>query len=177
MIKLNELSLKEIYLIMSLAKRLPFCTCCRVLTIVFNRIRLSASWHRIYAQFGRTWWRHQMETFSAWLALCAGNSPVTGEFSAQRPVTRSFDVSSDLRVNKRLYKQSCGWWFETPTSLLWRHRNAISNHLVLVWLTCTHHRIFSLEIMFHKIGDKIPNSKWVICNNIWVIIIIRANEQ
>ena len=40
-----------------------------------------------------TWWRHQMETFSALLALCAGNSPVTGEFPSQRPVTRSFDIS------------------------------------------------------------------------------------
>ena len=39
-----------------------------------------------------TWWRHQMETFSALLAICAGNSPVTGEFPSQRPVTRSFDV-------------------------------------------------------------------------------------
>ena len=27
-----------------------------------------------------TWWRHQMETFSALLAICAGNSPVPGEF-------------------------------------------------------------------------------------------------
>ena len=35
---------------------------------------------------------HQMETLSALLAICAGNSPVTGEFPAQRPVTRSFDV-------------------------------------------------------------------------------------
>ena len=33
-----------------------------------------------------------METFSALLALCVGNSPVSGEFPAQRPVTRSFDV-------------------------------------------------------------------------------------
>ena len=40
-----------------------------------------------------------METFSALLALCAGNSPVTGEFPAQRPVTRSFDVSFDLRLD------------------------------------------------------------------------------
>ena len=39
-----------------------------------------------------TWWRHQMETFSALLALCVGNSPVTGEFPSQMPVTRSFDV-------------------------------------------------------------------------------------
>ena len=30
-----------------------------------------------------------MEIFSALLAICAGNSPVTGEFPAQRPVTRS----------------------------------------------------------------------------------------
>ena len=39
-----------------------------------------------------------METFSALLAICAGNSPVPGEFLAQRPVTRSFDVFFDLRV-------------------------------------------------------------------------------
>ena len=38
------------------------------------------------------WRRHQMETFSALLAICAENSPVPGEFPAQWPVTRSFDV-------------------------------------------------------------------------------------
>ena len=45
-----------------------------------------------------------METFSTLLAICARNSPVTGEFHTQRPVTRSFDVFSDLRLNKRLSK-------------------------------------------------------------------------
>ena len=40
-----------------------------------------------------------METFSELLAICAGNSPVTGEFLAQRPVTRSFDIFFDLRLN------------------------------------------------------------------------------
>ena len=40
-----------------------------------------------------------METFSASLAICAGNSPVTGEFPAQKPVTRSFDIFFDLRPN------------------------------------------------------------------------------
>ena len=55
---------------------------------------------------GFTWWRHQMETFTALLAICAGNSPVTGEFPAQMPVTRSFDVFFDLRLNKMLSKQS-----------------------------------------------------------------------
>ena len=43
-----------------------------------------------------------METFSALLAICAGNSPVTGEFPTQRPVVRSFDDFFDLRPNKRL---------------------------------------------------------------------------
>ena len=50
------------------------------------------------------WWRHQMETFSALLALCEGNSPVTGEFPSQRLATRNFGV-----------------WFETPSGSLWRH--------------------------------------------------------
>ena len=64
-----------------------------------------------------------METFSALLAICAGNSPVPGEFPAQRPVTRSFDVYFDLSPNKRLSKQLWGWWFETQSRPLWRHRN------------------------------------------------------
>ena len=59
--------------------------------------------HRFYR---KPWWRHQMEAFSALLAICAGKSPVTGEFPAQRPVTRSFDIFFDLRLNKRLSKQS-----------------------------------------------------------------------
>ena len=62
-----------------------------------------------------------METFSALLAICAGNSPVPGEFPAHRPLTRSFDVFFDLCLNKRLSKQSWGWWFETLSSPLWRH--------------------------------------------------------
>ena len=70
-----------------------------------------------------TWWRHEMETFFALLAICAGNSPVPGVFHAQRPVTPSFDVFFDLRLNKRLSKQSWGWWFESPSRPLWRHRN------------------------------------------------------
>ena len=55
--------------------------------------------------------------------------PLCGEFTgprwipAQRPVTRSFDVFFDVRLNKRLSKQSWGWWFETPSHPLWRHSN------------------------------------------------------
>ena len=47
-----------------------------------------------------------MEKISALLAICAGNSPVTWEFPAQKPVTWGFGVFLDLRLNKRLSKQS-----------------------------------------------------------------------
>ena len=47
-----------------------------------------------------------MEAFSALLAIWAGNSPVTGKFPAERPVTRSFDAFFDLRLNEWLSKQS-----------------------------------------------------------------------
>ena len=61
------------------------------------------------------------------LTICLGNSPITGEFPAQRPVTRSFDIFSSLRLNKRLNKQSWGWWFETQLQPLWRHCNDVSS--------------------------------------------------
>ena len=46
-----------------------------------------------------------------------------GEFPAQRPGTRNFDVFFDLHPNKRFSKQSWGLWFETPSRPLWRHRD------------------------------------------------------
>ena len=62
-----------------------------------------------------SWWRHQKETFPALLAICAGNSPVPGEFPAQRPVTRSLDVFFDLRTNN-------GWVKNGEAGDLRRHR-------------------------------------------------------
>ena len=88
---------------------------------------------RCPADSPHTWWRHQMETFSALLAICAGNSPVPGEFPTQRPVTRSFDVFFDLRLNKRLSKHSWAWWFETLSPPLWRHRN---DRRTVMWPSC-----------------------------------------
>ena len=92
-----------------------------------------------------TSWRHQMETFSVLLAICAGNSPVPGEFPAQRPVTRSFDVFFDLCLNKRLSKQWWSWWFETPSPPLWRHCNDVQAWCrrltrcpIITWITATH---------------------------------------
>ena len=72
-----------------------------------------------------SWWRHQMETFSALLAICAGNSPVPGELIAQRPVARSFHVFFDLQPNERLSKQSWAWWFDAPSRPLWCHSNGL----------------------------------------------------
>ena len=62
----------------------------------------------------QTWWRHQMETFSALLAICAGNSPVP----------------------KWLSEQSWGGWFETSSRPLWRHRNG--HHMFASRLNIVH---------------------------------------
>ena len=61
-------------------------------------------------------------TISALLAF-VGKSPVTGEFPSQRLVTRSFDVFVDLRLNKRLDKQSKCRWFQSPSRSIWCHCN------------------------------------------------------
>ena len=77
-----------------------------------------------------------MESFSAFLAICAGNSPVAGKFPAQRPVTLGFDAFFDLRLNKRLSKQSWDWWFETLSRQLWRHSNAmLSSDVIQIKIT------------------------------------------
>ena len=55
--------------------------------------------------------------------LFAGNSPVTGNFPSQMPMMWNVDVFFDLRLNKRLSKQSILRWFETPSRSLWRHCN------------------------------------------------------
>ena len=70
---------------------------------ISNKLKPIIAWaadnndYRDYAASqGVRCWYHQMETFSALLAICAGNSPVTGECPTQRPVMRSFDVFFDL---------------------------------------------------------------------------------
>ena len=81
-----------------------------------------------------------MDTFSALLAICAGNSPVPSGLPAQRPVTRIFDIFFDLRLNIRLSKQSWGWWFETLSCPLWRHCNGYE----------TSRGLFSFSVNFDK---------------------------
>ena len=56
----------------------------RVCNIIIRRVWLNCTaqpWVILaYIHVCSAWWRHQMETFSALLAPCPGNSPVTGEF-------------------------------------------------------------------------------------------------
>ena len=114
-----------------------------------------------------SWWRYQMETFSALLAICAGNSPVPGEFPAHRPMTQSFDVFFDLRLNKRLSKQSRGWWFETLSRPLWRHSNvywdgplvACATRSFMYMLTTGYYQIKMHSKTNTTIIGK-PESKW-----------------
>ena len=91
-------------------------------------------------------WKH----FPRYWPFCAGNSPVTGEFPAQRPVTGSFDVFCHLCLNKRLSKQSWGLWLETPSRLLWRHCNGwliqSNEHYSTHWSGCIKGRHFTEHI-------------------------------
>ena len=107
-----------------------------------------------------------METFSALLAICAGNSPVPGEFPTQRPVTRSFDIYFDLRSNKRLSKQSWGWWFETLSCSLWRHRNVVLGHSLVVSgqkLNWRGNAMYSIHSDVSGLADDL--SGWTIISN------------
>ena len=84
--------------------------------------------------------------------LC-GEFTGPGEFHTQRPVTRSFDAFFDLRLTKRLSKQTGGWWFETLTWSLWRHRNGLLRS--------------SIKFQGHtgqKIANFYPNWAFLDCN-------------
>ena len=97
-----------------------------------------------------SWWRHQMETFSALLAICAGNSPVPGEFPTQTPVTRNFDV------------------FFAPSRPLWRHCNGIG---CILWgqnLIYVLPLPWQYSVWYRDIMDRIkPPSDWL-CQ--WVCV-------
>ena len=64
--------------------------------------RVVFAWDRFCCYFTPSWFMMTPSNgeFSALPAICAGNSPVTGEFSSQMPVTLSFDIFFDLRLKK-----------------------------------------------------------------------------
>ena len=117
-----------------------------------------------------SWWRHEMKLFSTLLTLCAGNSPVTGEFPSQRPVTRSFEVFFDLRLNKWLSKQSRGWCFETPSRPSWRHCNDSKPKLYVnilrftVWST-----LLQVVLLFYTA------MRWLLVKNLTVQVDVCAS--
>ena len=91
--------------------------------------------------------------------LCERNSPVSGEFPSQRPVTQSLDVLCDLCLSKHLSKQSWGWWWvETPSHPLRRHinerdevygywfGNTVSQRAMQVGVTLVQHRDDSTDV-------------------------------
>ena len=89
-------------------------------------LHIIIGWYKI-----KPWWRHQMETFSASLALCTGipRSTVNSPHKVQRRGALVFSLICAL--NKRLSKQPWGWWFEKPSPSLWRHCNA-----KITWSVC-----------------------------------------
>ena len=70
--------------------------------------------------------------------LC-GEFTGLGEFPTQRPVTWSFDVFFDLRLNKQLSKQPWGWWFETLSWSLWRQCNVDHVMAIPYYITTASH--------------------------------------
>ena len=90
--------------------------------------------------------------------LC-GEFTGPGEFPTQRPVTRSFDVFLDLRLNKRLSKQPWGWWFETPVWSLWRHCNVSGLNVTTCWV----HRVLTrwVGMYANTIWDIFIRPRWI----------------
>ena len=88
-------------------------------------------------------------------AICAGNSPVTGDFPAQRPVTHSFDVFFDLRLNERLNNREAGD--------LRRHRvhyNVTVMKIVLYSMYCTY-----LSYCLSSAVDQLATGQNTACEN------------
>ena len=93
---------------------------------------------------------------SALLALCEGNPPVNGGFSSQRPVMRGFDVFFDLRLKKRLGKQSRRRWFQTPSRSSWRHCNEIKAYVSSVVEQCSDYTGITIKSTVIPLGPFIP---------------------
>ena len=108
-----------------------------------------------------------METFSELLAICTGNSPITGEFPTQRPVMQSFDVFFDLGLNKQLSKQSWGWRFEMPASSLWHHCNETTHPELLTSVTPMRMLTMWHELILLKSQMMSKRFVGILINGIW----------
>ena len=95
--------------------------------------------------------------------LC-GEFTGPGEFPTQRPVTQSFEVFFDLCLNKWLSKQWWGWWFETPSHPVCRHRNAVREELPSI--RYYHSKMANRkngekpDLLFHQVMSGIISCDW-----------------
>ena len=81
------------------------------------------------------------------------------------PVMWPWPCTKHICLNKRLIKQSWGWWFETPLRPLWRHCNVIFTP------RCVLHHIFFLQIQSSCItheSDKIPVIPMEVFGYYWI---------
>ena len=125
-----------------------------------------------------TWWRLQMETFSALLAMCAGNSPVPVN-SQHKGQWRGALMSSLIRaLHKRLSKQSWGWWFETQSLPLWRHCNVRHCGVKAIWPGLHYRRFIHTPTHFYfkesPSGSRSPSihpsEHWSNRYNLWRVL-------
>ena len=86
-----------------------------------------------------------METFSALLAICARNSPVTGEFPAQRPVTRTLMLSL-----------ICAWINNGDAGDLSRHRAHYDVTVINVCQLMARRGMAPAGPLFQKPQDVLP---------------------
>ena len=102
-----------------------------VIMWVFSRI-----YHWFYEHDNVMTWKRMMTSSNGNIFRVTGplceEFTGPGEFPTQRPMTRSFDVFFDLRLNKRLNKQPWGWWFETPSWSIWCQCNGFPHHWYFV---------------------------------------------
>ena len=105
---------------------LHFKWLCRLTLSSAHYIDVTKTSCRLMSCIDLSWWRHQMEAFSAnYWAFGRLYGEFTGDrwIPRTRPVMWSFDYFFNLHPNKRLCKQWWGLWFETPSCPLWRHFN------------------------------------------------------
>ena len=91
------------------------------------------------------------------------NSPVTGEFPSQRPVTRNFDVFFLSAPGKWLCKQSRRRWFDILSRLLWCHCNVLNLTFAFELLVLSLRNSFSgrnTDQVFCCNGWRIGESPW-----------------
>ena len=106
--------------------------------------------------------------------LC-GEFTGPGEFPAQRPVTRIFDVFFDLSLNKRLSKQSKGWWFETQSRPLWRHCNVGRMDTGFIYHTWTFQKYSRTRVTIWVASDAMLTEKTGY--HIFLVIVSLVNIQ